>query len=335
MQKLPVFLTLLFLAFSCSKAPFEKGSKLYKLAKALSIKYSVMHPDSGFVLAKTNDFELTSNDLLFQISRRRGNKVGRLRRLSPLKLKQRIRELAHEYTMNRVLQERADAAGIQASAADVDSAYKEIYANLGSEQAFLDQLKLLALTEDDVKTDLRRSIKIKKYLESQLRDEIAVTDEEVRADFEMDKTATVRHILLSTIGKTPQEKKEVLARAKQVLRRLKRGEDIAALARDLSQDQNTKDKGGLIQDVRRGVWEKPFEDAVFSTPVGEISDIVETRFGYHIIKVIERKKDHRFFEDAEASIRARLRKEKMAAAKPGFMKKVEEEVGYTLLVSDL
>src|SRR2546423_875384 len=79
------------------------------------------------------------------------------------------------------------------------------------------------------------------------------------------------------------------AKAEELLRRVRAGEDFATLAGEYSQDRGSKSKGGDLGWFGRGVMIKPFEDAAFALKAGEVSGIVETVFGYHIIKVEERR----------------------------------------------
>ena len=85
-----------------------------------------------------------------------------------------------------------------------------------------------------------------------------------------------RHILVATE-----------AEAKEIAERLKKGEDFATLAKEKSQD--TGAEGGDLGFFTRGQMLKPFEEAAFALDVGEISDPVQTQFGWHIIKVEEKR----------------------------------------------
>ena len=79
------------------------------------------------------------------------------------------------------------------------------------------------------------------------------------------------------------------AKAEEVLAKLRAGGDFAALAKEHSGDPSNKDRGGDLGWFGRGMMVKPFEDAAFALKPGELSGIVETQFGYHIIKLEERR----------------------------------------------
>jgi parvulin-like peptidyl-prolyl isomerase len=99
-----------------------------------------------------------------------------------------------------------------------------------------------------------------------------------------------------------------------ILARAKKGEDFAALAKQYTEDPGSKENGGLYEDFGRGKMVKPFEHAAFSVPVGQISDIVETTYGYHIIKVENRKKETQPLDQVKAQIEAQIKQQKQNAA---------------------
>ena len=128
----------------------------------------------------------------------------------------------------------------------------------------------------------------------------------------------MRHILLLTQGKTDQEKAEARTKIEDILAKAKAGADFAELAKQYSEDTGSKDNGGLYENFPRGQMVKPFEDAAFSVPVGEFSGVVETDFGYHILKVVDRKKETRPFEEVRAEIESRLKQGKAGDGRPGL-----------------
>ena len=93
------------------------------------------------------------------------------------------------------------------------------------------------------------------------------------------------HILLKTEGK---DEAAVKKQAEDLLAKVKGGADFAALANKFSEDEGSAAKGGDLDFFGRGAMVKEFEDAAFTLKPGEISDVVKTQFGYHIIKVTEK-----------------------------------------------
>jgi len=125
-----------------------------------------------------------------------------------------------------------------------------------------------------------------------------VSEEEVKAfylehvaEFQISETARVRHIYFEVAADAaPEVKAKAKEKADKVLKALKGGGEFAALAREHSDDKDTADKGGEIGYVRPGKTNSPeLEKAIFALKQGEISEPVNTTFGYHILKVDERK----------------------------------------------
>jgi hypothetical protein len=103
------------------------------------------------------------------------------------------------------------------------------------------------------------------------------------------ETVRARHILISPAGPSPEDDAKALALARDILRRIRAGEDFAALARQYSDDPATRDQGGDLGSFARGAMLEEFERAAFSLREGEISEPVKTSVGYHIIQVMARE----------------------------------------------
>ena len=89
----------------------------------------------------------------------------------------------------------------------------------------------------------------------------------------------------------PKYSVEQRKQAEEISQKIKNGEDFAALATQYSQDTGSKDQGGDLGFSSRGAYVKEFEDAAFSLDTNQVSGIVETQYGFHIIKVTEKKDD--------------------------------------------
>ncbi len=153
-----------------------------------------------------------------------------------------------------------------------------------------------------------------------------VTDEEIKADYEADSdkymTAAkvrARHILISPEAKGADDMgaatQVARAKAEKVLEELKAGGDFSALAKKYSKDQGSAKQGGELGWFERGVMIKPFEDAAFNMSNGETSGVVETEFGFHIIKLEEKVESApKPLKDVKAEIKEKLAKKKAALA---------------------
>lgn len=120
----------------------------------------------------------------------------------------------------------------------------------------------------------------------------------------------VRHILLQTVGKSPGEVEKIKAKAESLLKQLKSGADFAELAKKNSEDPGSKDKGGEYGWMTRGQTVKNFETTAFSLKPGQISDVVTTEYGFHIIQVEEKESAGlQPFEKVRDQIAAELNKQ--------------------------
>lgn len=133
--------------------------------------------------------------------------------------------------------------------------------------------------------------------------------------FQGDEQRRASHILIGFgLSATPQAKQEAKKKAEAVLAEVKKqGSNFEALAKKYSQDPGSAEKGGDLGVFGRGAMVKPFEDAVFSMAPGAVSDLVESEFGYHIIKLTEIKGAAQDFDSVKTNIRAELMYQKALA----------------------
>ena len=146
---------------------------------------------------------------------------------------------------------------------------------------------------------------------------IQVTDAQLRAAYSasMDSFRTpdrvhVRHILIKTQGKPDSEKKALLAKAQDVLKQVKAGGDFAELAKKNSEDPGTAQSGGDLGFIAHGQTFPEFDKTIFELKPKEISGIVTTDLGYHIIQVLEKESARvKPFEEAKATLVDGVRKQ--------------------------
>lgn len=165
-----------------------------------------------------------------------------------------------------------------------------------SQAQFEEALKSSGLTEKDLVDITKKDIVISNYIETKIVPTITVSDEEVKAFYNENKDRLVEepqvkasHILIGVDpAATPETKAKAKAKAEALLVELKAGKDFAAVAKTDSTCPS-KDQGGDLGFFGKGQMVPEFEQAAFALKPGELSKVVETQFGYHIIKVTERK----------------------------------------------
>ncbi|HYO80512.1 MAG TPA: peptidylprolyl isomerase [Bryobacteraceae bacterium] len=145
-------------------------------------------------------------------------------------------------------------------------------------------------------TEEKRSFTVLIADEAKIGATIQQPEAELRASYNQNldrfrtpERARTRHILIKTTDKSPAEQAAAQKKAKDLLEQLRKGADFAELAKKNSEDPGSAAKGGDLDWVTRGQMVPPFEKAVFSLPVKQISDLVTTEYGLHIVQVLERE----------------------------------------------
>ena len=336
MKKSTSMVCLILLAVSaCSpkkeSVAIKAGTPAYQLAKDLAGIVPHLDPDKNNTLVTTNRFDITTGEVLQSIQDNVGTRADQLKDMPADQLKNLIIQSATQLAERKILLEAANQAKSSASPEEIAKALNDEYSRAGGESQFLDLLKTNGISIDYVKSSIQAELTIQKYLDDLLSDRLQVTEDDLKKAYAEDKTASVRHILLFTQGKTDTEKVEIHKKMEEILTRARAGEDFAELAKQHTEDPGSKDSGGLYEDFGRGKMVKPFEDASFSVPVGEISGIIETNYGYHIIKVVERKKETQAFDQVKAQIETDLKQRKSAEVYQTLMADFKKTADFRLV----
>ena len=170
--------------------------------------------------------------------------------------------------------------------------------------------------KDKFRAPEKRKVNYATFNADDYADKIAVTPEQIKAyydankdkEFKQEEEIQARHILIA--AKDPAKRDAAKAKAEALRKELAGGADFSDLAKKNSDDPGSKDKGGDLGWFGRGQMAKPFEDAAFALKVNELSPVVETEFGFHIIQLTG-KKPEKTQELAEVSdkIAAQLKKD--------------------------
>jgi parvulin-like peptidyl-prolyl isomerase len=334
---LALFSTLLIsgCAPKAEKVTLKEGTPAYTLAKDLAAVIPALGPDKDTVIAEAKGLSITAAEVIQAIQDNLGTRTAQLKTVDAGKLKNIIEQGATQLAERKLLLAAAAAAKTVVPAEEFDKAMQAQYAQAGGEPAFLEALKNAGVSIDHVKKSVQETLVINKFLSGVAEGGAKITEEDLKKAYQEetagDKTASVRHILIMTQGKTDAEKAAARKKIEDILARVKAGEDFAALAKEYSEDPGSKDNGGLYEDFGRGQMVKPFEDAAFSVPVGEVSGVVETSFGYHILKVVERKKETRPFEEVRAELESRLKDGKQGTAVGDYIKGLKDKAKFKLI----
>jgi peptidyl-prolyl cis-trans isomerase C len=212
----------------------------------------------------------------------------------------------------------------------------------GSEEALNRQLKSVGMTEEELRAKMAEEATAQAVLERELK--VAVTDDEVKkfydenpARFEEPEMVRASHILLGTLDSATRQpladdkKAAKRKQAEDLLKRARAGEDFAKLAQEFSEDPGSKDKGGEYT-FPRGVMDPAFESAAFSLKTNQVSDIVTTQFGYHIIKLSEKIPAHQVLLAKVADdVKEGLKRQKMEKLLPDYMEKLKQDGNVEIL----
>ena len=243
---------------------------------------------NGVVISKKD-----LNNEYRQILKQRGTPENDVSTEQAIELK---KELLDSLIDQELLYQESQKKNIVVSEETVASSIGMVKEKFESEDDYQKALIDADIQGNDLENRIKRRIAINMLVNEYIIRDIAVSDDESRIyydahpnDFIEPEQIRASHILVS-VDKEDGESKKVAAKEKiEVLqRKIEAGEDFEQLARENS-DCPSSEKGGDLGYFKRGAMVKEFEDAAFPLALGEVSDVVETQFGYHLIKVTDKK----------------------------------------------
>jgi peptidyl-prolyl cis-trans isomerase C len=188
--------------------------------------------------------------------------------------------------------------GIKVEAKDIDAAYQERKqkAKFETDAEFEEALKKSNKSVTAYRVEIEHGLAIDRFIKNKFTDKTVVPDSDAKQYYESNLgyfkqpvRARISHIMVRVAEDADQSEKDKATQTlEQAMKRLTAGEDFAAVAKEVSEDGNSKDKGGDLGYISKGLVQKSFDDAAFSLEKGEISGIVQTSAGYHILKVTDK-----------------------------------------------
>jgi len=247
------------------------------------------------VVAKVNGRVIKKDDLL------KGAQVVQMQlaqRGQPVALTPDVyRRVLEELVGITLLQQEAKAQHIGPTDQELDQQVASRKKQFPSEEVYQKALKQTGLTEAMLRQQTRDQLAVQKYVETQVISKAEVPEQAIKDFYEKNKDQIhspdrmhVRHILIaSKAGATPAEKEKARAKAEDLRKQLTGGADFAKLAAANSDDPGTKARGGELDWIAPGQTPPAFEKAAMALKPNEISPVVESPFGFHIIQLLERQ----------------------------------------------
>lgn len=245
-----------------------------------------------------------------------------------------IRDEVLDNLINReVLHQETQRLEITVDDATVDQQLERVKGQFPSEAEFKQMLTGMRLDETAVRQQFRQDLSIQKLINDQVVEAVKVPEEDVRKfyaehpeHFEQSAQVQARHILLKVEPDADDAQKQA-AREKltDIQAQLKDGGDFAELAAAHS-DCPSGQQGGDLGYFGKGQMVQPFEAAAFTLETGETSDIVETRFGYHLIQVLDSKPGSTVsYDDSKERIEQFLKKDQVQKEVESYVNKLRGE----------
>ena len=297
---------------------------------------------SNTVIAKGKDVQVTQALLDDEVIRLKAQFASRGQNMPEDQATALDRRVLEQLIQIQLMRARANAEDKAAGKALAEKRFAEAKTRLGSDEALTRQLKLMGTTQDEVMAKWTDSATAEVVLKRELK--VTVSDDDVKkyyednpGRFEMPEMLRASHILLVTAdAKTGKEFSEEQKQAKYkqmegLLKRARAGEDFAKMAKEYSEDPGSKDRGGEYK-FPRGQMVPEFEAAAFGLATNQVSDIVTTRYGYHIIKLLEKVPAQKVpLAKAAPDIKEGLTQQAVQKQLPDYMAKLQKEAKVEIL----
>ncbi|MGD2186377.1 MAG: peptidylprolyl isomerase [Desulfobacterales bacterium] len=235
--------------------------------------------------------------------------------------------------VGELLFQESKKKGIQVKPETVKEQLMIVKQRFPSEAEFKKALEENQITESKIRADIKRDMAIKQLLDKEVDQKVTITDEEGKTFydtnpqlFQQPERVKASHILIKVDeGASDEKKAEARKKIKEIQKKVQQGEDFAVLAKTYSEGPSAP-RGGDLNYFGRGQMVKPFEDAAFRLKTNETSDIVETRFGYHLIKVIDKQPPKKIgFAEVKEKINRHLKNQKLRSERQLYFDKLKKD----------
>lgn len=225
-----------------------------------------------------------------------------------------INRVVRRLVDSRLLGQEARRRDLKSDDARVEARMVQIEEQAGGRAGLDSALGGMGATYDQLHSSVSETDLVQTFVKTQIEPQVSVTDEEVVAFYDANPEmfarpdmVRARHILARLMpNSTPEQKESIRARAAAAHQRVVAGEDFAVVAREVSDGPNAAD-GGDTGFFAQDSMVPALADAAFALQVGEISDVIETQFGFHILKLMEKRPASKMsLEEARAPVKQLL-----------------------------
>lgn len=243
------------------------------------------------------------------------------------------KELLDSLINQELLFQMCQKSDISVDEQNVNTSLSKVRENFESEEAFQSALKDANMKESDLSARIRKTLAINQLVDEKISRNVVVTDEESREYYDTHpetfmKTEEVRasHILVKVDRDAGEaEKVAALEKIENIQRRIQAGEDFAQLAKENS-DCPSSANGGDLGYFERGKMVQEFEDAAFSLKTGSVSDVVQTDYGFHLIKVTDRSEPEAIaYETVKSELEDYLKQKKIQTEVSSFIETLRND----------
>jgi len=251
------------------------------------------------------------------------------------------RQMMDQIIGMKLLSQEAVSKKVPVPDADIEGKLAQVKSQFPNEQAFTAALAERQMTPDKLKAEIRQQMQAMKLVETEITPTVTISEADLNDfytknpdKFQEPEAVHVAHILIrAPEGSDEAAKKKARAEAQSVLAQLKKGGDFAALAKQHSQDQGSAPNGGDLNFMAKGQTVPQFEQAAFALKAGQTSGIVETPFGYHIIKMIAHRDGRTVpLQEVRPQLEQFLKQQRIQEKTAAYVEKLKSKAKVEILI---